>query len=353
MSKVIGIDLGDRKSNFCVLSEDGVILEEGTVQSTPDAFSKHFEILEPCLIAMEVGVHSRWASRVVRECRHQVVVANAVRLKLIYKSSRKSDQVDARALARLARVDPQLLGPIQHRSEEAQNTLAVLRARDMLVRTRAKLINCVRGLVKPTGTRIPACAATSFAGYASRSVPQELRVALDPLIEQIRLITNQIKRYNRKIESIAATEYPATQTLQQIRGVGPVTALGFVLTLGNSERFTRSRDAGAYLGLRPRRYQSGESNPQLGINKEGDCFMRRLLVNAAQYILGPFGPDTDLRRWGEHLVARGGRGAKNRAVVAVARKLCVLLHHLWATGETYDPLINSRRRQGLQQVASV
>lgn len=230
--------------------------------------------------------------------------------------------------------------------------LSVLRVRDILVRTRTKLINCARGLVKPTGTRIPSCNAECFANHASRAVPQELRLALDPLIEQIRSITNLIRRYDRKIDRIAKTRYPATQVLQQVRGVGSLTALGFVLTIGRSERLVCSRNAGAYFGLRPRRYQSGESNPQLGISKEGDGFMRRLLVHSAQYILGPFGPDTDLRRWGESLVARGGRGAKNRAVVAVARKLSVLLHHLWVTGEVYEPLRNSRINQHIPQLVS-
>ncbi len=352
MGKVIGIDLGDRKSHYCVLNEDGIVMEEGSVQTTPTAFSRHFAGLESSLIALEVCGHSRWVSRVLRECGHEVVVANPVRLKLIHKSSRKSDRVDACALARLVRVDPQLLAPVQHRSEEDQNTLAILRARDLMVRTRTRLVNCVRGMVKSTGARLPACSTTSFAGYARQATPAELRVAIDPLLEQIQSITNLIKRYNRKIANIAATKYPATQTLQQIRGVGAVTALGFILTLGKSERFVRSRDAGAYLGLRPRRYQSGESNPQLGISKEGDGFMRRYLVTAAQYILGPFGPDTDLRRWGESLIARGGRGAKNRAVVAVARKLSVLLHHLWATGEVYEPLRNSKNKQHIEQTAS-
>lgn len=163
-----------------------------------------------------------------------MIVANPVRLHLIHKSSRKSDKVDARTLARLTRADPQLLGPVEHRREEDQNMLAVLRARDVLMRTRTKLINCARGLVKPTGTRIPGCSADSFATYASRAVPDELRLALDPLVEQIRSLTNLLKRYDRKIEKIAATKYPATLVLQQIRGVGALTALGFVLTLGRA-----------------------------------------------------------------------------------------------------------------------
>ena len=352
MRQVIGIDLGDRKSHYCVLNEQGTVIEEGAVQSTPAAFKDHFRLFRSSLIAVEVGVHSRWASRVLSDSGHEVIVANPLRLQLIHKSTRKSDRVDAAALARLVRVDPQLLGPVQHRSEEDQAMLSVLRVRDILVRTRTKLINCTRGLVKPTGTRIPSCNAECFANHASRAVPPELRLALDPLIEQIRSITNLIRRYDRKIDRIARTQYPATQILQQVRGVGSLTALGFVLTIGRSERFARSRNAGAYFGLRPRRYQSGESNPQLGISKEGDGFMRRLLVHSAQYILGPFGPDTDLRRWGENLISRGGRGARCRAVVAVARKLAVLLHHLWVTGEDYDPLRNSRPKQQFAELAS-
>lgn len=350
--KIIGIDLGDRNSQYCVLNEAGAVLEEGSVSTTPAGFAKHFRALPPALIAVEVGVHSRWANRVLRECGHEVIVANPVRLHLIHKSSRKSDKVDARALARLTRADPQLLGPVEHRREEDQNMLDVLRARDVLMRTRTKLINCARGLVKPTGTRIPGCSADSFATYASRAVPDELRLALDPLVEQIRNLTNLLKRYDRKIEKIAATKYPATLVLQQIRGVGALTALGFVLTLGRSGRFAHSRNVGSYLGLRPKRYQSGESDPELGISKEGDGYVRRLLVNAAHYVLGPFGPDTDLRRWGLNLIARGGRGAKKRAVVAVARKLSVLLHRLWVSGEDYDPLYNSRQKQKLEQPVS-
>jgi transposase len=352
MGRIIGIDLGDQKSHYCVLDEHGTVVEEGSVRTAPEAFAKQFGLLEASLVAVEVGIHSRWASRVLRDCGHEVIVANPVRLRLIHQSSRKSDRVDAGALARLVRVDPELLGPVEHRREEDQNMLSVLRVRDVLVRSRTRLINCARGLVKPTGARIPSCAASSFASYAHRTVPAELRMALDPLIEQIRGLAEQIRHYDRQIEKIATTKYPETLVLQQVKGVGALTALGFVLTLGRSDRFAHSRDVGAYIGLRPRRYQSGESNPQLGISKEGDAFVRRLLVNSAQYILRPFGPDTDLRRWGESLIARGGRGAKRRAVVAVARKLSVLLHKLWVTREDYKPFRNSRNQQGIRQLAS-
>ena len=182
MGRIIGIDLGDRKSHYCVLDERGTVVEEGSVQTTPEVFAKQFGLLCTSLIAIEVGVHSRWVSQVLRKCGHEVIVANPVRLRLIHQSSRKSDRVDACALARMVRVDPELLGPVEHRGEEDQNMLSVLRVRDVLVRTRTRLIDCARGLVKPTGTRIPSCAASSFAGYAHRTVPAELRLALDPLV---------------------------------------------------------------------------------------------------------------------------------------------------------------------------
>jgi len=115
----------------------------------------------------------------------------------------------------------------------------------------------------------------------------------------------------------------------------------YVLTLDDPKRFRRSRDVGGFLGLRPKQRDSGQSQPQLRITKEGDPYLRKLLVQGAHYILGWRGPDTDLRRWGLKLAARGGKNAKKRAVVAVARKLAVLLHRIWVSGENYEPLRHS------------
>jgi transposase len=139
--------------------------------------------------------------------------------------------------------------------------------------------------------------------------------------------------------------------LRQVEGVGPLTALTFVLTLEDPYRFEKSRSVGAYLGLVPASDKSGDRDPQRRISKEGDEMLRKLLVGSAHYILGPFGGDSDLRRHGEKIASRGAKNAKKRAAVAVARKLAVLLHRLWVTGEVYDPLYNAHRSQEREEAA--
>ena len=163
-------------------------------------------------------------------------------------------------------------------------------------------------------------------------------------MEQITSLTERIRQYDRQLEAVSKERYPETELLRQVEGVGPLTGLTFVLTLGDPSRFEESRSVGAYLGLVPARDQSGDSDPQKRISKEGDEMLRRLLVSCAHYILGPFGSDSDLRRHGEKIACRGGKNAKKRAVVAVARKLAVLLHRLWVTAETYEPLYDAHRR---------
>ena len=222
----------------------------------------------------------------------------------------------------------------------------LLRAREALVRTRTVLVNHVRGAVKAVGGgRLPACSTASFARLAAPAIPDALRPALASVLETIATLSTTITAYDRRIEQMAASRYPVTAQLRQVAGVGPLTALCYVLTLEDPARFRSSRVVGSYLGLRPRRGDSGQRITQLGITKAGDGQLRRLLVSSAQYILGPFGPDADLRRWGESLAARGGKNAKKRAVVAVARKLAVLLHRLWATGLVYEPLYETHRRE--------
>ena len=335
----IGIDLGDRRSHFCVLNEEAKIIARGFLPTTITAFRREFEALPPSLVAIEAGAHSLWANQVLKVCGHDVLVGNPRRIRLITESDRKSDRVDAESLARLARADRLLLAPIQHRTQEKQVELSVIRARHVLVRSRTALINCARGLVKPMGLRLPACAPEAFSKRAtSTSLPEILRLALEPLLKQIEAVNQAIRDYDRQIEQIAASQYPETSLLKQIKGVGTLIALTYVLTLEDPHRFAKSRDVGAFLGFLPREKQSGERAPRLGISRAGNEYLRTLLVQGAHYILGPLGPDTDLRRWGLQLAARGGGGAKKRAVTAVARKLSVLLHHFWKTGEVYEPL---------------
>jgi transposase len=262
-------------------------------------------------------------------------------LRLISDSIRKSDRVDGHTLARLARIDPKLLSPIQHCGPEAYSHMTLLKGRDLLVRTRTRLTNAVRGGVKAVGMRLPSAEGTTFPSKTALLVPDELKPSLLPLLETISHLNKQIYQFDKAIDRVARERYPETARLRQISGVGPVTSLQYVLTIGDPNRFAHSRDVGAYLGLTPRRRQSGDVDQQLRISKAGNRRLRSLLVQCAQYLLGRFGPDTGLKRWGARMTERGGKNAKKRAIVAVARKLAVLLHRLWVTGDTYWPLYNA------------
>jgi transposase len=209
----------------------------------------------------------------------------------------------------------------------------------------------VRGAVKSFGARLPKCPARSFHKNVAEHIPEALLPALEPVLEQIASLTERIREYDRRLVAISLEHYPETALLRQVDGIGPLTALAFVLTLEDPHRFEKSRSVGAYLGLVPATSQSGDSDPQKRISKEGDEMLRKLLVGSAHYVLGPFGKDSDLRRHGEKIASRGGKNAKKRAAVAVARKLSVLLHRLWVTAEVYDPLHNANRRKEREEAA--
>jgi transposase len=339
----IGMDLGDRWSCYCILDEAGEILLEQKVATTPEAMKQAFAKIPRSLIALETGTHSPWVSRLLTELGYKVIVAHAQKVQLISKSNRKDDRHDARALARLARIDPELLGPVRHRSAKAQIHLTVIRARAELVSVRTALVNAARGLAKSYGQRLRKCGTQQVSRELGAGLPAELREILEPLLKEIESLNERIKEYEVRMEKIAKESYPQVELLKQVKGVGTQIALTYVLTLDDPQRFPKSREVGCFLGLRPGRRDSGESQPQMRISKEGDRYLRTMLVQGAHYILGPFGADSDLRRWGLKLAARGGANAKKRAVVAVARKLAVLLHRLWVSGEVYEPLRNSQK----------
>jgi transposase len=344
-----GLDLGDKYSYLCLLDTDGgEVIEEGRVRTTPEALRRRFASQRPPMrVAIEAGTHSPWVSRLLEECSHEVLVANARKTRLIYANKQKTDEVDAENLARLARLDPKLLYPLKHRGEESQAHMAILRSREALVGCRTQLVNHVRGAVKSFGGRLPKCPARSFHNKAAEHIPEALWPALGPILEQIGSLTERIRQYDRKLEEISKKHYPETELLRQVEGVGALTALTFVLTLEDPYRFAKSRSVGAYLGLVPASERSGDRDPQKRISKEGDEMLRKLLVGSAHYILGPFGSDSDLRRHGQKIASRGGKNAKKRAAVAVARKLAVLLHRLWVSGEVYEPLYNAHRCEGV------
>jgi transposase len=345
----IGCDLGDKKSEICVLGADGAVKERTSAWTNRKGMAAFFT-RPTAHVVVEVGTHSRWVRDLLLELGHQVTVANPRRVKLISASDNKTDRHDAELLARLGRVDVKLLAPVEHREAQVQADLAVAKARDTLVATRTKLVNHVRGTVKSFGERLPMCSAASFARQTRKRLPVQLKPALEPVYQALERIDEQIKEQDKMIERVAK-RYPDVDVVSQISGVGVLTALVFVLTIEDKDRFSKSRMVGAFLGLRSRKSSSGNDDPQLRITKAGDPFLRRLLVNGANYILGPFGQDSDLRRWGLELAKRGGKNAKKRAKVAVARKLGVLMHRLWVTGEIYEPLGYHQRQLDQKRAA--
>ena len=330
----VGIDLGDKFSQLCLLDADGVV-EEARLRTTVEALTARLSQLEPSLVVIEVGAHSRWVSSLAESLGHTCLVANAHEASQLY-GRRKNDRDDALTLAQQARLNPARLCPVQHRGEQAFTDLAIVHSRASLVDARTMLINRVRGLVKTTGGRLPKCDARNFSERVAALVPQALEPAIQPLLEMLSRLTSQILAFDKQIEVLIEERYPEAARLRQIKGVGPLIALTYVLTLEEPTRFRRSRSVGAYLGLTPKRRQSGDSDPELGISKAGDAYLRKLLMQGAHYIVGPFGPDCDLRRWG--LKRAGGKNANKRMLVAVARKLAVLLHRLWLTDAEYEPL---------------
>ena len=340
----IGMDLGDRFHIAVVFDGDGNELEMTKVTNTKTAISNFFKSYKYATVAMEAGTHSPWISRFLNEMSLTVYVGNPRKLRVIWDSTDKSDARDARILGMVCRVEPRLLHPLHHRSNKAQADLATIKSRDILVNSRTRLVNHARGLVKANGDRLPGCSSESFAKRCESLIPTELQPALGPIFKTISYLTDQIKKLDKQIEQLSIDQYPETQHLRKVPGVGPVTALSFVLTIDDSARFTKSRQVGPFLGLTPRQDQSGTTDKQLSISKAGNTYLRQLLVGCAHYIMGPFGPESNLRLHGMSIAARGGKNAKKRAVVAVARKLSVLLHRLWVTQDKYQPFYGMNKK---------
>src|ERR1700730_8476477 len=301
----IGLDLGDRSSWYCLLDEVGEVLLEQKLGTTPKAMKEVFGGMPRCRIALETGMHSPWVSRLLSDLGYEVIVAHARNVRLIGESRRKDDRLDARTLARLARIDPQLLSPVKHRSAQAQADLSVIRARASSVRARTALVNTARGLTKSYGERIRGCNPRNLDTEKAQALSPELQAALGPLLQALESLSERITEYNRQIEGIAQQSYPQTALLKQVKGVGTLIALTYMLTLEDPHRFRKSRDAGCYVGLQPGRRNSGQSEPQMHISKEGDPYLRSLLVQATHHVLGPWSPL--LASWQSCFIASGSQ----------------------------------------------
>lgn len=340
----IGVDLGDRKHHVCVTDKKGVVLGEFVINNDRAALKQLCEDYPNAKVALEVGSHSPWISRFLTAGGMHVTVANARKLRAIYQNERKCDRLDAQMLAKLLRADPDLLKPIQHGTEQAQKDLVAIKIRTSLVRQRAAVIVTVRGVLKSLGLRLPGSSAEAFHHRAETFLAEypELETAITPALKSIESLTEQIRAYEAQIQQAARQHHPQAVKFQQIPSIGPITSMAFVLSIEDPHRFKDPRDVGAYLGLVPKRDQSGGTDKQLPISKTGNAYLRQLLVQCAQYLIGHFGPDCALRRQGLLLAAKGGRAAKKKAVIAIARKLAVMMVAMWQKGSDYEDFPTSR-----------
>jgi transposase len=343
-SITVGLDVGDKRTHFCVVGGERKVIARGSFPTTRAQLEAALAPYAGAKVILEAGAQSPWMSRALASLGYAVQVVDPRRVQLISKDPRKTDRRDAEMLAKMGAAMPDLLGNVRHRGEQAQAHLSIVRTRDLLVRMRGMAVQQARGICKAFGVRLPSTSTGAFAHRVDELVPELLRPAIAPVLETITELTRRIKAFEKRLAQIAKEHYPEVRHLQQVDGVGPMISVAFVLSLEDPQRFRSSRRVGSWLGLCPRIQASGDNNPQLRISKAGDPRLRRLLLQGAHRLLGRFGADCDLRRYGLHLASRGGKAAKKRATVAVARKLAVLLHHLWMTGADYEPLHNANRR---------
>jgi len=339
----IGLDLGDRSSWYCVLDETGSIVMEQKVSTTPKALQATFGAMPRSRIALETGMHSPWVSRLLSALGHEVIVAHARNVRLIGESRKKDDRIDAQTLARLARIDPQLLCPVKHRSAKAQADLTVIRARAGLVRARTALVNTARGLAKSYGERLRGCNVRNMNPEKAEGLSPELQLALAPLLAGIESLSERIRECNERIEKLAQEELSAGGIAEAGQGSGHADRADFLADAGRPASLSQEPRRGLLPG-------TATGTQELGPKRTADAHQqgrRSVSAHAAGAGCAPHSgavwADSDLRRWGLKLAERGGKSGKKRAVIATARKLAVLLHRLWVSGEVYEPLRNSSR----------
>ena len=331
-----GIDLHVEYSEVCILDEEGEVMETSRVRTSRSSLERLFR-RGAMRVVMEAGGSSPWVSRLVETLGHEVIVCSPRRVRLIAESSLKNDKVDAEVLARLVRLDPGFLHPIRHRSEGAQLLRSRMKIRRAMVDARTAWINAVRGMLRSFGYRVSGKTPHTFSKRVDgMKLPVELREVIEPMLEQLDLLSGEIKRRDEELEEIAK-QLPEVEHLRAIPSVGLIVALYFVLTIDDPDRFRNSREVAAFFGLRPAMRESASMSHYGRITKEGDPEMRRLLVQAAHALLRTRA-DSELKRWTLALAERKGKG---KAIVALARKLAVLMHHLWVTGEVFQAFPSS------------
>jgi transposase len=338
-----GLDIACKRTYQYTVDPAGNCVSEGYIPTTHTALTQLL-LGPPRRVVIEACGSTRWIKQHCEELGHEVIVANPRKLHLISKNEHKNDARDARLLAEVGQLQPHLLYPVRLRGDDCQRVRVLMAARRQLVDQRVASVNFVRAQLRTLGIKSPRCSTRTFAKRIREFIPEDLRVALEPILEQTQALSGQIDHYDTLVEKLGETEFAGAQVVRQIPGVGAVLSLAYVTTLESPEHFKRSRDVGAWVGLTPKQCQTGDKDPQMRISKCGDAELRRLLVSAATWILGPFGPDCDLRRFGERIRARGDQTSRSKARIAVARKLAGVMHKLWKTGEVYEPLRTDMNR---------
>lgn len=333
-----GIDVHSDYSRLFVIDEDGAEMLSARVPTTEPAMRQEFDGREPMKIVLESGTHASWLAKVLEDCGHEVIVAHARRIQLIAENHRKTDEIDAELLARLLRADLDLLTESYVRGEEAERVRTALKARKHLVECRTKLSNAIRGLVRKTGHRLKSCQVRKLPEtLGNAELPKLLKQTLAPLAFTIHALNGWIAKLDRQLEEMAE-EFEIVEVFTDIFGVGAQTALAYAATIEDPFRFRRSKQVGAYFGLAPSVRNSGnedsDDNNTGRITKSGDGLVRSLLVQSAHIMLQKGRPDSELRQFGKRIERKKG---KKKAVVALARKLSVVMHTLWVTGREYDP----------------
>jgi transposase len=266
----VGLDVGDKRTHFEVVDGARLTVRSGSFATSRAELEKAVEPFPGAKVVLEAGSQSPWMSRVLRGQGYDVLVADPRRVELISKDPRKSDRRDASMLARMGAAMPELLGSVHHRGEQAHAHLAIVRARDLLVRMRARAVQQVRGICRSFGLRLPSATASGFSSKIEHVLPELLKPALVPLLEMANDLTRRIRAFDKLLAQIAKQHYPEVKHLQQVDGVGPIISVAFVLSIEDPKRFRSSRKVGSWIGLCPRSHASGDSNPQLNISKAGD-----------------------------------------------------------------------------------
>lgn len=328
-----GFDAGKMSSHFCIVDEERSVVREGKVRNREKDLEKVFGALLPMRIVIESSRKSFWLADQLRRLGHRPVVVDPGKTKAIGASRIKHDKLDARVLAELCQAN--LLAEVDPPTEAQRMARMPLTARASMVRARSLLIAAAKSLLDSEGIEVPGSSSANFSkavSLASRPLPEAMAAVIRPMLEAIEVLSEKIAVHERAIAAAAKAD-PAARLLQTCPGVGQICSAGYIHAIRDPKRFSSGRAVGAYLGLVPTLYASGNIYRRGGITKCGNRQARWLLTMAANSLLRSR-QDSAIKRWGLKLAAKTGR---KKAVTAVARKLAAVLWAMWREGRPFEP----------------